>query len=185
MDYFLECDRRELKPDSDDLARIAELREAAAPDPVAGLPPLPGLEPVRGRPFLKGQSGNPAGRPVGSRNKATLLAEALLEGQGGDLTRKAVAVGMEGNPYMLRAWLDRLIPARRERLLQFELPPIESPADLAAAMGAVMAAVAAGEITPGEAERISNTALAWMRAIENSDLAVQLQKLRERDEQKR
>ena len=46
-------------------------------------------------------------------------------------------------------------------------------------MGAVMAAVAAGEITPGEAERISNAATAWMRAIEISDIAVQLRELKE------
>jgi hypothetical protein len=172
MDHLPDSCFHDLKPDPDDPAT-----------PTAA-PPLSGPEWVRGRPFLKGQSGNPAGRPVGSRNQATLLAEALLDDEGGGLTRKAVAVGMNGNPYMLRAWLDRLLPARRERLLQFELPPIESPADLARAMGAVMAAVAAGEITPGEAERISNTALAWMRAIENTDLAVQLQELRERDERR-
>jgi hypothetical protein len=35
----------------------------------------------RGRPFLKGQSGNVTGRPPGSRNKATLIVEQLLEGQ--------------------------------------------------------------------------------------------------------
>lgn len=145
--------------------------------------PLPPADAVRGRPFAKGQSGNPAGRPPGSRNKSTLLAEALLEGEAGGLTRKAVELGLDGNPYLLRGWLDRLIPPRRERSVQFELPPIRSPADLGPAMGAVMAALAEGLITPGEAERISNTALAWMRAIENTDLAVQLQKLRERHEQ--
>lgn len=126
----------------------------------------------------------PGRAAAGARNRATLLAEALLEGEGSGLTRRAVEVGLEGNPYVLRAWLDRLIPPRRERAVQFDLPPIDSPADLAPAMGAVMAALAAGEVTPGEAERITNAALAWMRAIENSDLAVQLQKLRERDEQK-
>ena len=30
--------------------------------------------------FKKGTSGNPSGRPIGSRNRATLLAEQLLEG---------------------------------------------------------------------------------------------------------
>jgi hypothetical protein len=36
--------------------------------------------------FRPGQSGNPAGRPVGSRNKATLAAEALLDGEAEKLT---------------------------------------------------------------------------------------------------
>jgi hypothetical protein len=31
--------------------------------------------------FEKGQSGNPAGRPPGSRNKATILAEAMFQGE--------------------------------------------------------------------------------------------------------
>lgn len=40
---------------------------------------------LRGRPFEKGRSGNPAGRRTGSRNKATLAAAALLEGGSGAL----------------------------------------------------------------------------------------------------
>jgi hypothetical protein len=35
---------------------------------------------MRGRPFEKGRSGNPAGRRIGSCNKATIAAAALLEG---------------------------------------------------------------------------------------------------------
>ena len=40
---------------------------------------------VRGRPFLKGQSGNPAGRPFGSRNKATMAAQKVADRRGRDL----------------------------------------------------------------------------------------------------
>jgi hypothetical protein len=35
-----------------------------------------------GRRFEKGQSGNPAGRAKGSRNKATIALQALLDEQG-------------------------------------------------------------------------------------------------------
>ena len=42
----------------------------------------------RGKPFQPGQSGNPDGRPNGSRNKATLAIEELLDGEGEGLTRK-------------------------------------------------------------------------------------------------
>jgi hypothetical protein len=33
--------------------------------------------------FRKGQSGNPAGRPPGSRNRATSMVQSLLEGAAG------------------------------------------------------------------------------------------------------
>jgi len=42
-------------------------------------PKLPGR--LRGRPFEKGRSGNPGGRRRGCRNRATLAAAALLEGE--------------------------------------------------------------------------------------------------------
>jgi hypothetical protein len=35
-----------------------------------------------GRPFEKGRSGNPAGRPRGSRNRSTLAAQLMLRGDG-------------------------------------------------------------------------------------------------------
>jgi hypothetical protein len=41
---------------------------------------------------VKGQSGNPNGRPQGSRNAATLALESLLDGQAEALTQKAIGV---------------------------------------------------------------------------------------------
>jgi hypothetical protein len=38
--------------------------------------------------FQKGQSGNPAGRPRGTRNKLTVLAESLFEADATDLVKK-------------------------------------------------------------------------------------------------
>src|SRR5580704_7690649 len=61
-----------------------------------------------GRPFPKGQSGNPAGRKRGSKNKSTLAAQILLEGEAEALTRKAVEVAMGGNALALKLCLDRL-----------------------------------------------------------------------------
>jgi len=54
---------------------------------------------VRGRPFAPGQSGNPNGRPKGARNKATIAAEALLDGEAEGLTRKALEMAIDAIPW--------------------------------------------------------------------------------------
>jgi hypothetical protein len=44
----------------------------------------------RGRPFAKGVSGNPAGKSPGTKNRATRILEALLEGEAEAVTRAVV-----------------------------------------------------------------------------------------------
>ena len=76
----------------------------------------------RGRPFPKGRSGNPQGRPPGARNAATVIAEQLLDGEAEALTRKAIDKAKEGDMTALRLCLDRVVPPRRERPVLFPLP---------------------------------------------------------------
>src|ERR1700750_199372 len=84
---------------------------------------------VRGRPFPKGQSGNPAGRPRGSSNRATRAAELLLDGEATALTRKAVEMALAGDAAALRLCLDRTVAPRRERSVDLALPPINNSND--------------------------------------------------------
>jgi len=105
----------------------------------------------RGRPFRPGQSGNPAGRPKGARNRATLAAEALLEGEAEALTRKAIELALAGDPLALRLCLERIVPPRKERPIALPLPAITSSSDVPDAIATVLAAVAEGSVTLGEA----------------------------------
>ncbi len=57
----------------------------------------------RGRPFVKGQSGNPAGRPRGSVNRGTRAAAVLLDGEAENLARKAVELALDGGGGLYRA----------------------------------------------------------------------------------
>ncbi len=123
----------------------------------------------QGGPFKKGRSGNPAGRSQGSRNKATLAIEALLDGEAEGLTRKAVDLAMAGDTTALRLCLDRLCPPRKDRPVSFKLPPMKAPADAVAAMSALLAAVAKGDVTPGEAQTIAAVIEAQRRVIECED----------------
>jgi hypothetical protein len=122
----------------------------------------------RGRPFEKGRSGNPAGRRPGSRNKATLAAAALLAGESEALTRTAVELALAGDPTAMRLCIERILPPCRERAVRFILPPIESTDDISAAMQAVTAALARGDITPGEAATIAGVVETFARAIETT-----------------
>ena len=111
-----------------------------------------GKQPRAGRGgFAKGVSGNPAGRPPGSRNRATLAVEALLEGEAEALTRKCIERALEGDGQALRICLDRLAPPRRDRPVSFALPALKEAADARDAFAAVVRAVAEGELTPSEA----------------------------------
>src|SRR4051812_11642209 len=99
-------------------------------------------------PFQKGQSGNPRGRPVGSRHKATLAIEALLDGEAETITRKAVELAKAGDPVALPLCLARLSPPRRDRPVPFTLPKLDTAADAKAAAAAILQDVANGELTP-------------------------------------
>ena len=110
---------------------------------------------MRGQPFEKGPSGNPAGRRRGSRNRATLAAAVLIEGESEALTRKAVELALDGDPVALRLCIERILPVCRERAVRLALPPIEGAGDVSAAANAVTSALARDALTPGEAERIA------------------------------
>ena len=115
----------------------------------------------RGRPFEPGKSGNPNGRPKGSRNKTTLAIEALLEGESEAITRKLLDMAKEGDMTAVRLCLERLLPPRRDRLVAFDLPPIESAADAASASSAVVAA-----LTPSEAAQVIDLIARHVRVLE-------------------
>lgn len=132
---------------------------------------------ARGRGFEKGRSGNPGGRRPGCRNRASLAAEALLDGEADLLTRRAVDLAVAGDPTALKLCLERILAPRRERVVRFALPPIESAGDIARAMGAVAAAVADGALTPGEAGALAQIVDTFVRAIETSDFDRRLQLL--------
>ena len=130
-----------------------------------------------GRLFQKGQSGNPAGKPKGARNRATLAVDALLEGEAETITRKAIELAKEGDTVALRLCLDRLSPARKDRPVAFALPAIESTADVVKASAALLQAVASGELTPSEAAELGKLVEAHVRAIELTDVQARLEAL--------
>lgn len=129
----------------------------------------------RGRPFAKGESGNPAGRPVGSRHKVSLLVESMIEARAEDITAVALRNAIEGgDPALLKALLDRLAPPRRERPVTVDLPPLARPTDAPAIAASLLAKAASGELTPAEAQALATLLEAYRRQSELADFEARL-----------
>ena len=84
--------------------------------------------------FPKGVSGNPAGRPPGSRNRGTLFIESLLEAEAETLTRKVIELAKEGDRTALRLCMERFVPARKDRPIHVSLPPAETIQQISASI---------------------------------------------------
>jgi Family of unknown function (DUF5681) len=100
-------------PDGRDRTRFSEPDSAPGLCGVAELMPIPentGRKQGNTR-FKPGKSGNPDGRPRGSRNVTTVALETLLDGQATALTQKAIDLALTGDMAALR----RSHPAATER----------------------------------------------------------------------
>jgi hypothetical protein len=86
-----------------------------------------------------------------------IVAQVVEKAKGGDMTAA-------------RLILDRIVPARRGRPVQFALPVVITTADLVAALGAILAAVASGELTPDEGAAVAGLIESKRKAIEIVEL---------------
>ena len=127
--------------------------------------------------FLKGQSGNPGGKPPGIRNRATMIVEQLFDGACGEVSREALAKAMNGDSAVLRLIVTRLIGPRRHRASNFTLPPLENAADVAPAIAAIIAAAAEGAISTAEACEMSQVVERYARALAGEEVEARLQRL--------
>ena len=129
--------------------------------------------------FAAGVSGNPAGRPAGSRNRLSRACADLLAADAEPIMLKLVRLAKKGDPVGLRLAVERLLPARasRDRFVTFTLPQLRNAADLVEAAAAVITHAAAGEISMSEAREFMGLIETQRRTIETSELAVRLEAL--------
>lgn len=133
----------------------------------------------RGKPFEKGQSGNPNGRPRGARHKTTIAMQALLDGQGEALAQKAVELALEGDSVALRLCLERLLPTRKDSPVPFSLPALKSSQDAAGALASILEAVSIGDLTPIEAQSIAALIETYRKTLETTELETRIKQLEE------
>jgi hypothetical protein len=129
--------------------------------------------------FQKGQSGNPAGRPPGSRNRATSMVQNLLEGAAENIAKRATELAQDGNVAAIRICMNRLSPVGPHNPVAFELPPIHSPQDCLRATSAILTGIASGDIAPAAALQIAKVIDVHLRAISTNDLEARMTRLEE------
>jgi Family of unknown function (DUF5681) len=128
-------------------------------------------------PWPPGVSGNPRGRPQGSRHRVTVALENLFDREGEVLSRRCIELAKDGDLQALRLCLERVLPTRKDRPVRFPLPPIASAAEAAQASAMILAAVGAGELTPAEGVEISKLVETYIKAAELSELERRVERL--------
>ena len=127
-----------------------------------------------GRRFTPGTSGNPSGRPRGSRHTALLALDRIGAEGAEDVVRSVVSAAKNGDMQAAGILLKRLWPERKGRPVQLDLPTISKPSDIVAALGAVTAAVANAEISAEEGAAVAGILEAQRRAAETADLEARI-----------
>jgi Family of unknown function (DUF5681) len=123
--------------------------------------------------FQAGKSGNPAGRPKGTKDKRTALRD-LLTPHSEDLVNTLVHFAKVGDMSAMRIVMERLLPPLREEPICVAVPNIQGPKDCIDAQAAVLGAVASGELLPREGEVLTGLIEAQRRAYETGELADRL-----------
>ena len=122
-----------------------------------------------------------SGKPKGSRNKATIAIESLLQGQAEALTQTAITKALEGDSIALRLCMERVAPAPQDQPVSFSLPTMNNALDASEAAGSVLTAVSAGDLTPIEATRVMGLIDSYRRTLELTEIEQRLQVLEHRD----
>jgi hypothetical protein len=134
--------------------------------------------------FQPGQSGNPAGKPKGARHRLTLLAEKLMDDEAEDVVRAVVDAAKKGDMTAARLVLERVSPPRKGRTVAFDLPAVATPEDVLSALGAVLAAVSEGTLTPDEAGSVAALLEMKRKAIETVEIEQRLSALESKENRK-
>lgn len=129
--------------------------------------------------WKKGQSGNPAGKPRGARNRATLMVLSLMEQGAEEITKAVVDAARGGDLGAARMVLERLAPPMRERPIAIDLPDTSTAEGIGKAQQVVIEAVGMGELLPGEGSVLAGLIEARRRALETIELETRIAKLEE------
>ena len=121
--------------------------------------------------FKKGQSGNPAGRPKGARDKRL----SLLLSNEKKLQRKLVMMALGGDVAAMRIIAERLWPKLRPEALPIRVE--SKSADLASQGAAIINAALSGKLTPDVLRDLLSALADQARLVEFTEIEARLNAL--------
>ena len=129
-----------------------------------------------GKPWPKGQSGNPAGRARGSINVATRLRKMIdVEA----LVAKLHETAMKGNTRAAELLLDRALPTLRPVAEPVQLPGLKDAATLTAKAERIVELAAEGKVSPDVATALLSAIGTLAKAVEIDEVKRSLEALEE------
>lgn len=128
--------------------------------------------------WVPGVSGNPAGRPRGSRNVTHRDLLNILAAHGEQVVSRVIMDAIAGDQSAAKLVLDRILPRSvcepKSSIPYFH---VRSATDARAAMGMLVEMTMTGEMTPVEAERIANVFEAYRRTLDSAGIEERLRRL--------
>lgn len=134
---------------------------------------------VPGRPFQPGNTFG-RGRPKGSRNKRSAVAQEILDQHSDPLSRKCVAMALQGDTRAMALCMERILPALRDPWVHLRLPKLKQVKDVALGAKRVLEAIAQGELTPAAGEMISNLIENYRQTFEGQEMEARIAELEKR-----
>lgn len=117
------------------------------------------------------------GRPKGSRNKRTALAQAILDQYMEPIIKKCVSKALEGNPQALALCMERILPTFRGSSVRVRMPKLEQIADIDLAQQRIFDSVAKGDMPPAEGVKMLTMSQNLRDNIQDREIEARLTKL--------
>ena len=125
--------------------------------------------------FIKGQSGNPQGRPKGSGLSAQL--RAAIEGEAEAIIKAMIEQAKAGDMQAAKALLDRVLPALKPESQAIHLPELVAAGTMAEKARAAIDAAGAGAVSPSAASDLVAAIAGLARVVEVTALQQRLDEL--------
>jgi hypothetical protein len=120
--------------------------------------------------FERGQSGNPNGRPAGSRNLTYRHLHELMMAKGQQVVTAVLTAAIAGDSTAMKLVVDRVLPRRVcSPISDVAIPPLRTAADASRALGEIVGAALDGRIGAADAAALAQVVEVFRKTVEIVD----------------